>query len=50
MQMIAHCLAQSTDALQLFTMILSLLIVVCASAMYYSERGEYVASEQAYLR
>lgn len=41
MQMISHCMLQSSDALQLFTLIFSLLIIVCASAIYYSERGEW---------
>jgi len=50
MQMISHCLVQSSDALQLFALIFGLLIVVCASAIYYSERGDYHADEQAYYR
>jgi len=50
MQMIAHCLAASSDALQLFTLIFLLLIVVCASAMYYSERGSYNEVTKKYSR
>jgi len=39
--MISHCLAASMDALQLFGILFFLLIAVCASAIYYAERGEY---------
>jgi hypothetical protein len=50
MQMISHCLMQSSDALQLFALIFGLLIVVCASAIYYSERGKYYEDSQEYKR
>jgi len=43
MQMIGRCMAQSADALQLFACIMVVLVAVCASLIYYVERGTYEA-------
>ena len=32
---------QSVDALQLFFFLLTIVLVVCSSAIYYTERGEF---------
>jgi len=41
-RMLHQSLAQSWDALQLFLVILLMSVVVCASMMYYAERGEWI--------
>lgn len=50
MQMIKHCISMSADALQLFGFIFAVLLIVCASAIYYTERGTYHEDDELYWR
>jgi len=50
MQMIKHCISQSMDALQLFGFIFTVLLIVCASGIYYTERGKYHDDDELYWR
>ena len=40
-RLVTNAMEQSLDALQLFFFLLSIVMVVCSSAIYYTERGEY---------
>ena len=49
-RLIMAALDASTDALYLFLFILTLLVVLCSSAVYYMERGEYDDLTELYMR
>lgn len=40
-RLVTNAMEQSIDALQLFFFLLSIVMVVCSSAIYYTERGDY---------
>ena len=43
-------LAKSTDALNLFLLVLMLVVVIFSSAIYYTERGEWNEFQDLYYR
>merc|ERR1712100_7459 len=49
-RLIQNSLSASLDALQLFAFIFGVLVVVLASALYYTERGEYNETTGKYER
>lgn len=49
-QLIMSALARSQDALQLFFMLLTLIIIVCASGIYFTERGVWSDEHWYYER
>jgi len=49
-RLIQNALSASADALQLFAFIFGVLVVVLASALYYTERGEYNDTNGKYER
>jgi len=40
-RLVTNAMEQSVDALQLFFFLLTIVLVVCSSAIYYTERGDY---------
>jgi len=49
-RLIISALEQSMDALYLFLFILVILVIVCSSAVYYTERGTYNEATKLYMR
>eukprot|EP00658_Telonema_sp_P-2_P031552 TRINITY_DN23585_c0_g1_i2.p1 TRINITY_DN23585_c0_g1~~TRINITY_DN23585_c0_g1_i2.p1 ORF type:complete len:434 (+),score=92.75 TRINITY_DN23585_c0_g1_i2:202-1503(+) len=49
-RLITSSLAKSVDALYLFVFILLILLIVCSSAIYYTERGTYDEATKLYMR
>jgi len=49
-RLVTTALAKSTDALNLFLLVLMLVVVIFSSAIYYTERGEWSEFQDLYYR